>query len=76
MSVLMEDRADLLRLRIELYRRNLREGADLPPRFDHPIIGGGGHWIGYDPVCSERMPKAKAGGRVRRESHHGRDHAP
>jgi hypothetical protein len=27
-------------------------------------------------VCSERMPKAKAGGRVRRESHHGRDHAP
>jgi hypothetical protein len=30
MSVLMEDRADLLRRRIELYRRYVREGADLP----------------------------------------------
>jgi hypothetical protein len=54
----------------------VREGADLPPRFDHPIVGGGGHWIGYDPVCSERMPKAKAGVPVRRESHHGRYDTP
>ena len=43
---------------------------------DHPIIDGDGHWVEYDPVFSERMPKAKAGGAVRRESHHGRDYAP
>jgi hypothetical protein len=30
MSVSMEDRADLLHRRIELYRRYVREGADLP----------------------------------------------
>jgi hypothetical protein len=30
MSVLMEDRADLLRRRIELYRYYLREGVDRP----------------------------------------------
>jgi hypothetical protein len=30
MSVLMEDRADLLRRRIELARRDVREGVDPP----------------------------------------------
>ncbi len=43
---------------------------------DHPIIDGDAHWVGYNPVFSERMPMAKAVGPVRRESHHGRDHAP
>ena len=111
MSVLMEDRADLLRRRIELARRDVREGVDLPvaaaplqvfpagitggfpdevherrrfhlspsqihPRLDHPMIGGDGYWIMYEPVFSERMPKAKAGGPARQGSHHGRDHAP
>ena len=110
MSVLMEDRADLLRRRIEPCRRYLREGVDLrvaaaplrvcrqvtPPvfrgnsmsagghlspsqihsRLDHPIINGDGYWVECNPVFNERMPEAKAGGTVRRESHHGRDYAP
>jgi hypothetical protein len=106
----MEDRADLLRRRIELYRCYLREGVERPvagaplpvcrqvsppifrrnsmsadghlnpsqihSRLDHPIIDGDGDWVEYDPVFSEQMPKAKAGGPVRRGSHHGRDYAP
>jgi hypothetical protein len=86
MSVSMEDRADLLHRRIELYRRYAREGADLPVaaaplrgcrhRLDHPMFGGDGYWIRYDPVFSERMPKAKTGESARQGSHHGRDHAP
>jgi hypothetical protein len=45
-------------------------------RLDQPIIDDDGHWVHYDPVFSNQMPKAEAGGPVRREGHHGRDYAP
>jgi hypothetical protein len=50
--------------------------SQIHSRLDHPIIDDDGHWVQYDPVFSDQMPKAEAGGPVRRESHHGRDYAP
>src|SRR3989475_7609641 len=31
--------------------------AEIRSRLDHPVIDGDGHWVEFDPVCSERMRK-------------------